>query len=251
MSDASARKCVDSTPGRGTTRRCQFSVADSALVHEGHPASAEADAVGLAFRISTCVLAAAVGAAIPTPSAAAEGRSRSIDVVVHDSAGVPAEVLERARAVTASVLAKAGIRIAWMDERRAECLKRLGPDAPERRAFLTSIFAIRIVVGSTAEGHRATPDTLGQAAPGARLATVFQRLVEQRARDGGVDVALVLGHVIAHELGHLLLRRASHSAAGVMQRTLDLPVAAQGRLVFTDDEARRMTNNALGQALCE
>ena len=205
--------------------------------------------MGLAFRITTCVLAAVVQAAIPTPGAAAEGRS--IDVVVHDSASVAAEVLERARAVAASVLGKAGLRIAWMDERRAECLKRLAPDAPERRAFLTSILAIRIVAGSIAEGRRATPDTLGQAAPGARLATVFQRLVEQRARDAGVDVALVLGHVIAHELGHLLLRRASHSAAGVMQRTLDLPVAAQGRLVFTDDEARRMANNATGQALCE
>jgi hypothetical protein len=48
----------------------------------------------------------------------------------------------------------------------------------------------------------------------------------------------VLGHVVAHELGHLLLGRGTHSAAGLMRADLDTNLAVQGRLLFTDAEAR-------------
>jgi hypothetical protein len=62
--------------------------------------------------------------------------------------------------------------------------------------------------------------------------------VHELARNGSATVGLVLGHVIAHELGHLLLQRATHSAAGLMRATLDLRLAQQGRLLFTAPEAQ-------------
>jgi Zn-dependent protease with chaperone function len=46
--------------------------------------------------------------------------------------------------------------------------------------------------------------------------------------------------VIAHELGHLLLRDGAHSLVGLMQSDFNLLLAQQGRLWFTDDQARRI-----------
>ena len=60
--------------------------------------------------------------------------------------------------------------------------------------------------------------------------------VEQQARGDRKNPALLLGHVMAHELGHLLLRRAAHSLGGLMRASLDVERAGRGVLLFTDAE---------------
>jgi hypothetical protein len=47
---------------------------------------------------------------------------------------------------------------------------------------------------------------------------------------------ILLGYVIAHELGHLLLPPHSHSETGVMRACLDLELAAAKRLQFTREQ---------------
>jgi hypothetical protein len=50
----------------------------------------------------------------------------------------------------------------------------------------------------------------------------------------------MLGHVIAHELGHLLLPHGGHSVGGVMRAEWDpaqVMSAARGILTFTPDQA--------------
>lgn len=54
--------------------------------------------------------------------------------------------------------------------------------------------------------------------------------------------ALVLGHVIAHEIGHLLMGRDSHSRTGLMSfpmRKKLLELAAKRQLRFRPPEGRR------------
>ncbi len=56
-------------------------------------------------------------------------------------------------------------------------------------------------------------------------------------------VALILGHAMAHELGHLLLGTNSHSRDGLMAARWnrdDLARAARGDLLFGPEESRRM-----------
>ena len=48
----------------------------------------------------------------------------------------------------------------------------------------------------------------------------------------------MLGHVMAHELGHLLLRDAGHSIAGLMQAEFNLLLAQRGGLQFSDGQMR-------------
>jgi hypothetical protein len=55
--------------------------------------------------------------------------------------------------------------------------------------------------------------------------------------------ATFLGHVIAHEIGHLLLGANSHSPVGIMRpqwRLADEVWMAKGALVFDTDQAKRM-----------
>jgi hypothetical protein len=57
---------------------------------------------------------------------------------------------------------------------------------------------------------------------------------------------VILGHVLAHETGHLLLGADSHSVSGIMHvpwRVKDLEIMAEGRMLFTPGEARRMRMN--------
>ncbi len=58
--------------------------------------------------------------------------------------------------------------------------------------------------------------------------------------DTHADTAQILGHVIAHEIGHLLLNDQTHSASGIMRspwNLWDLQNASYGHLLFTRRQA--------------
>jgi hypothetical protein len=55
--------------------------------------------------------------------------------------------------------------------------------------------------------------------------------------------SITLGHVIAHEVGHLLIPGAQHSARGILRkrwRLSDWEQAASGRLLFQPDQVRQI-----------
>src|SRR5688572_25603174 len=59
------------------------------------------------------------------------------------------------------------------------------------------------------------------------LATVYLDRVSVLAGPAGLDIATLLGHAIAHEIGHLLLGTNAHSTTGLM------------RAVWSREEVRR------------
>jgi hypothetical protein len=90
--------------------------------------------------------------------------------------------------------------------------------------------ALRIVRATSAQ--RSGAETLGDAMVGTGtasgvLATVYLDRVERLAAVAQVRAADLLGHAIAHEIGHLLLGSTTHSATGLM------------RAVWSRDEIRR------------
>jgi len=73
----------------------------------------------------------------------------------------------------------------------------------------------------------------------AEFATVFyDRIKEQAPTLNAEDIACMLGHVIAHEIGHLLPPRKEHSRSGIMQAELNTQLAAEGGLLFTPSQAQ-------------
>jgi hypothetical protein len=152
-----------------------------------------------------------------------------VHVLVSDAAGIPAGVAADARRTTERVFGRLHVEISWVDP------------APSNLA-LTRPYVIRVVRSTNPKWHDAPSRSLGFAVPGTRVATVVYPRVLQIAGNTG-NVALVLGHVMSHELGHLLLRQTAHSAAGLMRAEMDVRLAEQGRLLFTDEQVETIRLN--------
>jgi hypothetical protein len=84
---------------------------------------------------------------------------------------------------------------------------------------------------------KAPPTVMGIAVAGGRLAKIMYGRVEGMAQAANTDLATFLGHVIAHEIGHLLLSQDAHSSGGIMAATLNPQLAARGVLWFSPAEA--------------
>jgi hypothetical protein len=96
-------------------------------------------------------------------------------------------------------------------------------------------------------------DTLGIAMPhlgsGDHAGVFLSRVRQTVARNTGIiDVSDLLGCVMAHEIGHLLLHSNVHSSEGLMRmqfRPADLKKAAQRQLKFTSEQGEAIHRNAL------
>jgi len=83
-------------------------------------------------------------------------------------------------------------------------------------------------------------------------AGVFLSRVRQTAarNTGTIEVSDLLGYVMAHEIGHLLLHSTTHSSEGLMRaeyRPADLKKAGQRQLKFTPEQAEVIHHNTLAQ----
>jgi hypothetical protein len=172
-------------------------------------------------------------------AAAAEGAERlTIDCVLDQMVPVADATLAESRQHVARIFEPLAVHVVWGDIATALARQEALPNPTEKRAFVTSLYVIRLVPPEGDGGMTPSERSLGSAAVGTRIALIPFRRVQELARNRDVPLGLVLGHVMAHELGHLLLRRSTHSAAGLMQATLDLRLAQQGRLLFTASEAQ-------------
>jgi hypothetical protein len=153
----------------------------------------------------------------------------------YSTVDVPANERVAARRVAGNILHAAGIELRWMD-----CTDRLASSPTRVRAMLQATDSdsgyacltppgsdeVIVRVVSTPASRRGRPhssaDTLGDAyvdtasATGA-LATVYVDRVDAMAHEAGVDTATLLGRVMAHEIGHLLLGSPAHRASGLMR----------------------------------
>jgi hypothetical protein len=143
---------------------------------------------------------------------------------LRSDARVPGDVLEEARDEVVRIFAQSGFEVAWTDT---------APDVTVRIAAQVLGYA------------RATSQVMGAAQRTANgpVAHVFLRQVQDLARTYHVDLGTLLGHVIAHEVGHLLLPTFAHSPTGLMRAEWDdtqVRDAARRALSFTDGQAYRI-----------
>jgi len=157
---------------------------------------------------------------------------------VFNTVGMPVAVLTDAEAEATDVYRPAGVTLVWSE----------GSAAPSLATNSEPIVDLRvIVIGGAAErrliedGHLA--DTVLGFAPTkrdcfcGRNAYIFSNRIMTLGYQRGNPTSL-LGRVLAHEVGHLLLSRDSHSPTGIMHATLDTELSFQPR--FTDDEVKAL-----------
>jgi hypothetical protein len=171
-----------------------------------------------------------------------------------NSAQVSEEVLNQAQQHAEKIYRKSGIRIEWLT----------GNEIPEtlvstRRLLLR----IHLVNDDVARRLRRPDNEAGFAisndGQGARCAYVFVDRAEQQAemvarlkslKKERAD-ALILGYVIAHEAGHLMLAHDSHTITGIMRARMDmssLELAIQGRLMFQPEQSKSIQATLMAQS---
>ena len=113
------------------------------------------------------------------------------------------------RHIATGILASSGVRLRWARETSAE------PERLSVECGTVPAIDVRIVYSTPADpDRRALAEALPLARSGVRI-TVFYDRVESAA---GKDLTgFVLGHVLAHELGHILLQSAAHAESGLMK----------------------------------
>jgi hypothetical protein len=177
-------------------------------------------------------------------------RSLVVHVLVDDYAEVSAEALAKAEDRAGTIFRQAGVKLAWVNRSRE---MREPKNKPLSQDTLNQIhYVLRILPHSRA---KLKDSALGEAltcAPGeaACFANLFYNRVQQRTDIERISLAQVLGHAMAHELGHVLLGSNSHSSRGIMRGSwsaADIELMTKGDLLFTPDEVGVIRSNAFIQ----
>lgn len=151
-------------------------------------------------------------------------------------------LLFSAEKVTTEIFQESHVELEWLN-----CLDTQLCDQPsESLRFRMAIHQqISEVVKDPAQvKFMSEHDSLGFAIPCAVtdttcLAYVFYSPIRRLAITEGTNVAVILGHVMAHEIGHALLGPNPHSPTGIMRAKL--PIADLERfLYFTSQQSKRV-----------
>jgi len=168
--------------------------------------------------IQTSVLAAVLMAM--TMPVRAGGEAAALTVRLYNTAGIPAIELAAARQTAESILLDAGLSVAIRHCGRAGAPADASIDACDG-SLQPSEVVVRVIHGPafTAAPHS---DAYGVAyvvnkTDRGWLATVFADRIARAAARTDVDHGTLLGRVMAHEVGHLLLGSGYHAEAGVMR----------------------------------
>ena len=177
-----------------------------------------------------------------SPAFCAKETSVTITILLFNYVHVPSATLTAAEGEANQILAEAGAHVDWVHcldttlprDKRELCNGGMTPQTPN----------LRLISGTNkfqdAEfGYTAIPV----------LITVYYEKIWRRAHRDNADAELpvMLGCVMAHELGHLLLRAPGHSAKGIMQPqwgSVQIRQALTGRLRFTEQESTRIQSQA-------
>jgi hypothetical protein len=180
--------------------------------------------------MSTFLVAVVVAGLSGQASGTSSAKPLPLPVTVFDYAKVPAQWLSWAKESMSRIYGEIGVDITWQDARSEARTGLIVLILPESRSIRESIpQSVMGYSSGTADERR-------------RIAYVLYGRMDQFRLEQvpAIQRAILLGHLMAHEVGHLLLPVQSHSPSGIMRARwsrADLELAQQGRLRFTADQA--------------
>jgi hypothetical protein len=189
--------------------------------------------VALTLRRSAAgLIVAGILGAMPQRAWAGATGALEMRVLILNHAGAPPQVLTAAERAAARVFDQIAIQTSW----HVSGVKA-GDGSDQIEDDLGSAVIVSLLSEAMEIQMKARPTVMGMAVPGGRLAKIMYGRVEKMAQAASTDLATVLGHIIAHEIGHLLLSRDAHSSGGIMAAALNPHLAARGVLWFSPAEA--------------
>ena len=166
-----------------------------------------------------------------------------VTISVHNDAGIPFGILLEAESEASGVFRQSGIAVRWLN-----C--PLTAASPENaRQCAAAEFPRHLQLRIAKRSLNLNEFTMGISYLSADGTGCYADLFYNRAQfiheTSQISLATILGHAMAHELGHLLLGTNSHAPTGLMRarwQTDDLARASKGRLVFSTLESQVMQN---------
>ena len=169
-----------------------------------------------------------------------------ITVRVHAYVHLKRGILDRAESEVTRIYRDVGIETTWVDcpltpaelDQYPACLA--ASTSPHLDLNIVPHFmATRVSMPDTTLGFT----SLSKDGQRAYEASVFYDRVREEAETTRGSLPRILGHAMAHELGHLLLRTSGHAPGGLMRArwtTDDFRLASYGQLLFTSEQAQLM-----------
>jgi hypothetical protein len=162
--------------------------------------------------------------------------SPAITVQIYNYSQASPAILGRAEREADRILGEAGVRAVWL-----ECRGRQGAGSQARCQNASEATDIKLRILSSPIHNKFQHNVFGFAIHPA-LASVYYEYALRRAKsdDAEFAVPIILGCVIAHEIGHLLLGSNGHSGTGIMQPRWEpkqVRKLMMGTLLFTPEQS--------------
>jgi hypothetical protein len=162
-----------------------------------------------------------------------------VTVSVYDDAQLPSSTLVRAEQQASRTFTRVGLNVTWLD-----CTHING----DTEACNEINEPVHLVLRITPIVSNSTSDTAFGVAYLAtdgtgRYGDVFWQRVQELHTNSNVDMGIVLGSVMAHEMGHLLLGSNAHAISGIMRahwEGSELRHINMGTLLFLPEQGQRM-----------
>jgi len=199
----------------------------------------------LAIRLAMLILFVSVGMYSARTFAQSDTRLPAINVLVFDYSNASPSVLAAAERETSRIFAQAGIRFQW-----TECGVRHSSDLSSACEDEPVTGQIRVRMLPHHLNHNFSDSVFGFVVAPAYASVYYEsalRLV-QTVTDANSNISVILGCLMAHEIGHLLLGQGQHTVSGIMQPSWDIQqvqLALRGTLGFSSQQARRMRQSTV------
>jgi hypothetical protein len=178
---------------------------------------------------------AAIWLALEQP-AWAQTQRLPMRVVVYDYTDAAPGMLRQAEGVVSRIFGDIDVDVTWLDI--AEFTREMPAEHAARRAFVASVIQVSLLPPAMHKALGGKSSVLGGAGVNTRRIWISWSGIQQLARQAKVAASDVLGHVLAHEIAHVLMPGDSHALTGLMRRALDLQLIAHNRMSFTSHEAK-------------
>jgi len=181
----------------------------------------------------------------------------ALTVRLYDYSAAPRQVLVEAGRQASRVFAKAGIEVAWADCSVSDGGSPRSPICDQ--APSPQVIFVRMLSRAAAQRYRVPKSWFGFAQQatgehehGVHATLFYDRAEQEQRRATGIEISVgqLLGYVIAHEVGHLLLGVGSHAPAGIMRvpwRKKELLQITRGELGFSSVERQTLRANVLNR----
>jgi hypothetical protein len=155
------------------------------------------------------------------------GSGFAVEVRVFDLAHVPPQLLEEAEWKASRIFRMAGVTLTWksgspLDEEGHQVEYRAAPvgGGPVPLACGDTDICeldVRLLGDTSRLKSAALAESLPFARYGIRVNVFYDRVRIVMDKQGSLAAPAILGHVLAHEIGHVLLGTNTHARAGLMR----------------------------------